>query len=112
MLTRLVKMSFPAANAAEFIRLFENAKPVIESMQGNTGVRLLSDALPVSEMNRLEKNTGSVIFFTHSTWHLEADLEAYRQSKFFRATWAKTKQLFDAKPEAWSVYDVDNSLLK
>jgi hypothetical protein len=36
-------------------------------------------------------------------WDDPKYLEAYRQSELFEGVWAKTKVLFDAKPEAWSV---------
>ena len=43
------------------------------------------------------------IFFTYSFWKNEAALEAYRNSELFKNTWAKTKVLFNEKPQAWSV---------
>jgi hypothetical protein len=30
-------------------------------------------------------------------------LETYRHSELFKEVWSKTKPLFNAKPEAWSV---------
>lgn len=50
----------------------------------------------------------SNIFFTYSYWESEADLEAYRQSDLFKTIWAKTKPLFNSKPEAWSVDKVES----
>jgi heme-degrading monooxygenase HmoA len=43
------------------------------------------------------------VFFTYSFWNAEANLEQYRNSELFKAVWAETKPLFNAKPEAWSV---------
>ncbi len=42
------------------------------------------------------------ILFTISEWESEDHLERYRSSELFTATWAKTKILFDAPPEAWT----------
>jgi len=43
------------------------------------------------------------LFFTYSYWETEIDLENYRNSELFYDVWQFTKQLFNAKPEAWSV---------
>jgi heme-degrading monooxygenase HmoA len=43
------------------------------------------------------------VFFTYSKWESEADLNHYRFSAFFKETWTKTKMLFAAQPNAWSV---------
>ncbi len=43
------------------------------------------------------------IFFTISEWDDEAALNAYRNSDYFKATWAYMKQGFDDKPQAWSI---------
>lgn len=53
------------------------------------------------ELYRDKHNTN--IFFTYSYWESEAALESYRNSDLFKSVWAKTKPLFAAKPEAWSV---------
>ena len=45
----------------------------------------------------------SNVFFTYSWWESEDHLNKYRFSELFKDTWAKTKALFAAKPEAWSV---------
>ena len=43
------------------------------------------------------------IFFTYSFWSSETALNEYRNSELFKAIWIKTKVLFSAKPEAWSL---------
>lgn len=43
------------------------------------------------------------ILFTISEWEAESDLEAYRQSGLFSATWKRTKPLFSQPAEAWSL---------
>lgn len=50
------------------------------------------------------------VFFTYSYWHSTESLKKYRNSDFFKSVWAKTKVLFDAKPEVWSVEMVDGNL--
>ena len=48
-----------------------------------------------------EKKDGN-IFFTHSIWEQEADLESYRSSELFASTWEKTKAMFADNAEAWT----------
>jgi len=43
------------------------------------------------------------IYMTHSHWESASDLNNYRDSEFFKTTWAKTKVLFAEKPLAFSV---------
>lgn len=91
MFIRIVKMSFIPEKVPDFLANFDLMKEKIRNAPGN---RLL-------ELYR-EKNDASV-FFTYSYWETEEDLEKYRQSELFYDVWAYTKQLFNAKPEAWSV---------
>jgi heme-degrading monooxygenase HmoA len=72
----------------------ENFKNVKEKIRNTNGCRLL-------ELYRDKNQTN--IFFTYSYWNNEQDLENYRHSDLFKEVWAKTKPLFNAKPEAWSV---------
>ena len=60
-------------------------------MEGCTHLELLNDT-----------NTSN-IFFTYSHWQTENDLNKYRKSELFKNVWGKTKVLFAAKPEVWSV---------
>ena len=46
------------------------------------------------------------IFFSYSYWENEEYLNSYRESDFFKATWAKTKQGFSARPEAWTLTSI------
>ena len=43
------------------------------------------------------------MFFTYSYWEAQENLDSYRQSDLFKNVWAKTKILFNDKPQAWSV---------
>lgn len=89
MIHRIVKMTFTPGREEEFMAIFKEAGPQIALFPGCKGVRLL----------RCEH-----IFFTYSFWENEQALEAYRHSDLFKQTWAPTKALFSAPPEAWSTF--------
>ncbi len=91
MLIRIVKLTFKLENIASFERIFEASKSEIIKFDGCHLVEGYQDM----------KNP--CVFFTYSHWDGETDLENYRNSKFFKEVWSKTKLLFDDKPEAWSV---------
>ncbi|MFI8378149.1 putative quinol monooxygenase [Leeuwenhoekiella sp. NPDC079379] len=91
MIVRLVKMEFKPEEIENFKILFEGVKEHIRSFEGCKFLELL---------NGTDNKT---IFFTHSYWESAEALETYRKSELFKTTWARTKVLFNAKPEAWSV---------
>lgn len=91
MFARIVKMSFHTENIPKFLENFNLIKEKIRNAPGNRFLELYQD-----------KNNPE-IFFTYSYWETEADLENYRQSALFDEVWTFTKQLFNDKPEAWSV---------
>ena len=91
MLVRIVKLSFELSKIEEFLTNFETNKEKIRNFEGCNFLELYRD------QNRTN------IFFTYSYWDSEADLDNYRHSELFKSVWAKTKPLFNAKPEAWSV---------
>ncbi|WP_040282118.1 putative quinol monooxygenase [Psychroserpens damuponensis] len=91
MLIRIVKLSLDPLRIEEFLNNFESQK---EHIRGFEGCEFL-------ELYRDKYNTN--IFFTYSYWQTEADLENYRHSNLFQGIWAKTKPMFNGKPEAWSV---------
>ncbi|RSK40345.1 putative quinol monooxygenase [Mangrovimonas spongiae] len=91
MFVRIVKMGFQPEKINEFLANFEANKEHIRSFDGCEFLELYRD-----------KNNPN-IFFTYSYWNHEDDLERYRQSSLFKSVWAKTKPLFNTKPEAWSV---------
>ncbi|WP_299276901.1 putative quinol monooxygenase [uncultured Psychroserpens sp.] len=91
MFVRIVKMSFVPSKVEEFLANFEAKKELIRAFEGCEFLELYRD----------KHNTN--VFFTYSYWQTEADLELYRHSDLFKGVWAKTKPLFNAKPEAWSV---------
>lgn len=91
MIKRIVKLSFKPEKVAEFLDIFENSKNKIRQFPGCHHLELWRCKAPDN------------VFFTYSFWESEQDLNAYRHSDLFRVTWSKTKQLFNDKPEAWSV---------
>ncbi|MEO0627615.1 MAG: 3-dehydroquinate synthase [Bacteroidota bacterium] len=90
MIERLVKLHFREDTVAEFEGIFESGEPTISSWPGCVHVQAWRSI------------TEAGVYFTYSRWIDEASLEDYRRSDFFRATWARTKVLFQAAPEAWS----------
>ena len=91
MIIRIVKMSFEPARVEDFLEVFHASKQRIRHFEGCSHLELLND---VNDPN---------IFFTYSYWQSEAHLDSYRHSELFAGVWARTKVLFNAKPEAWSV---------
>lgn len=91
MFVRIVKMSFKPSEVEAFKTLFQSKKELIRNFNGCMFLELYQD------------KTNTNIFFTYSYWYTEQDLEAYRQSELFKSVWYETKQLFNNKPEAWSV---------
>lgn len=95
MIIRIVKMTFQVEQVPAFLLLFHNKQHLIRHFPGCTYLSLLRDV-----------NKGNV-FFTHSHWQSASYLEQYRQSELFIETWTAVKQLFAAKPEAWSMQEVE-----
>ena len=91
MIVRIVKMSFHEDKVAAFLENFESVKHKIRAAHGNKLLELYRD------------KDNPDIFFTYSYWETEADLENYRNSELFAEVWQFTKQLFNDKPQAWSV---------
>ena len=91
MIFRIVQMTFRDDAVEEFTALFEARKQNIRNFDGCTHLELWQD------------NANTSIFFTYSIWESQAALDHYRFSDFFKDTWGRTKALFAAKPQAWSV---------
>ncbi len=94
MITRIVKLTFAPKHIESFIDLYHQVNININNMQGCQSVKLMKD----SKYDN--------IMFTISKWDSEADLNNYRNTDFFTATWKQTKSLFCAKPEAWTLYEL------
>lgn len=91
MFVRIVKMSFEPEHIDTFLQNFNLKKDQIRQFNGCQFLELYRD----------KNNTN--VFFTYSYWDSETALEVYRHSDLFKDVWSKTKPLFNAKPEAWSV---------
>jgi quinol monooxygenase YgiN len=95
MIKRIVKMSFMPEKVDDFKAIFKNNWQYIKGFKGCHHVELLQD----------KKNTN--VFFTYSMWESEEHLNAYRDSELFSKVWGATKLLFNDKPQAWSVNQLD-----
>ena len=91
MFIRIVKMSFEEKHIDTFLENFHQNKTDIRNFNG---CRLL-------ELYRDKEHSN--VFFTYSYWEAQENLDNYRQSDLFKSVWAKTKILFNDKPQAWSV---------
>ena len=91
MVIRIVKRSFHEAHISAFLANFNQNKEQIRNFEGCQFLELYRD----------KQNNN--VFFTYSYWDDETSLENYRHSELFKTVWAKTKPLFNKKPEAWSV---------
>ncbi len=91
MVRRIVKMTFRPESCQEFLDLFDLYKQDIRFSPGCESLELLRLA-----------HDGN-IFFTYSTWLGEEYLEQYRHSATFAEVWPRTRALFAAPAEAWTV---------
>lgn len=92
MLLRIVRMEFQPEKLADFLAIFEKSKQRIRNFSGCQYLALHTDA----------QNPN--VRYTYSKWESEAALDVYRNSELFATTWANTKVLFAAKPQAFSLF--------
>ncbi len=90
-ITRLVKMTFVPSKTEEFLALFNANKERIAGFEGCMSLELQRG---VDDPN---------VFFTISRWRAAEDLEKYRASELFNSVWSRTRELFEAKAEAWTL---------
>jgi heme-degrading monooxygenase HmoA len=95
MITRVVKMKFRAEGVQPFLNNFNEVKTQIRGFEGCEHLQLWRD---VNDPNT---------FFTYSKWQSEDHLNNYRNSELFKVVWKFTKSLFDDKPAAWSVDQIE-----
>jgi (4S)-4-hydroxy-5-phosphonooxypentane-2,3-dione isomerase len=96
MIKRIVKMTFRPDAVETFVNeVFESSKDSIRAFDG------------CMYMELLRSTDQPHVLFTLSIWASEAALDQYRHSELFRGTWVKTKALFEAPAEAWSVAVLD-----
>lgn len=91
MITRFVKLTFKEDKIDDFISIWNESREKIASFEGCNFVEMHQARVPDN------------VCFTHSIWESEDALNEYRHSELFQKTWAKTKILFDDRPEAWSL---------
>lgn len=91
MITRIVKLTIQPDKTAEFLTIFNDSKSFILNSEGCSFVQVLHDIHQPD------------LFFTYSIWDSEEHLNKYRQSETFETIWQRTKLLFAAKAEAWSL---------
>lgn len=91
MLTRIVRMQFKGEHVLEFEKIFNETYKYIRNFKGCRFLQLYKD--------QTDLNT----YYTISKWENEGDLEKYRESELFVGTWARTKKLFSAPAEAFSL---------
>ena len=91
MIKRIVMMQFKPSSLPLFFKLFEQSKYKIRNFPGCQHLEMWQDKANPERI------------FTYSFWDSENDLNLYRSSPLFKSTWSKTKILFDAPPQAWSV---------
>lgn len=88
-------MSFHPEKIEDFKLIFKNNWQFIKGFEGCSHVELLQD----------ENNPS--IFFTYSLWRSEVDVNNYRDSELFAKVWGATKVLFNDKPQAWTVKEIN-----
>ncbi|MBK8347495.1 MAG: antibiotic biosynthesis monooxygenase [Saprospiraceae bacterium] len=90
-ITRIVRLSFEHDKTETFLKIFEETKQLIRSFDGCQDLELMQDYHHTN------------VYYTVSKWQSHEALEHYRHSDLFRSTWAKTKELFNAKASAYSL---------
>ena len=91
MLVRIVRMTFKEEAVEDFLKIFEDSKRAIRGFDGCEHLELMKD------------DNLSNVLYTYSHWTSAQHLDVYRHSPFFKLTWARTKELFSDKPQAFSL---------
>lgn len=97
MIKRIVQLSLQEGCFSDFVQIFETSKPTILGSFGAISVDMWQDIHHPD------------IVFTYSQWKKAEDLEHYRNSDFFLATWKRLKPMFAHKAQAWTVKDYFNA---
>lgn len=91
MIVRIVLMNFQEDKIEAVKEFLDEVRVKIIKVPGCEQLDILQD---VAREN---------IFFSYSHWRSEQDLENYRNSDFFKKTWARAKEWFIDNPRAWSL---------
>jgi len=92
---RIVRLSFKNENIEDFLRLFTKSKDIILNFDGCLSLDIYKDYHHPN------------VYYTYSQWMSQESLDNYRMSPFFKETWDKTKALFNDKPQAFSLSEMD-----
>lgn len=95
MIIRIVRMEFLSDQLDAFQAIFDESKQAIRSFPGCMHLELHRDI-----------NRGHVRY-TYSHWQDQAALDAYRHSELFAQVWPRTKALFAARPQAFSLVEME-----
>jgi quinol monooxygenase YgiN len=91
MIVRIVRMTFRPEALDAFQAIFDGSKAAIRAVPGCQHLALHGDA------------SDPAVRYTYSHWDDQAALDAYRSSPLFGQVWPRTKALFAAKPQAFSL---------
>ena len=92
-------MEFLPEKVSAFLAVFEASKQQIRGFSGCNYLALHTDSQRPN------------VKYTYSLWNSEEALTEYRNSDLFRETWAATKVLFQAKPQAFSLTQPEEVML-
>ncbi|MEQ8240589.1 MAG: antibiotic biosynthesis monooxygenase family protein [Cyclobacteriaceae bacterium] len=98
MLTRIVRLEFKTDQTEKFEKIFSESKVLIRNFEGCEYLSLHKDF------------ENPALYYTVSKWTSEDALNQYRDSSLFKTTWSKTKVLFDGKPRAFSLNQLEELL--
>ncbi len=91
MIVRIVKMTIQEEKIGMFKEFVNSIRDTIRGFSGCEHLDILQD---IHKRN---------VFFSYSLWGSEEDLHNYRNSDFFRQTWAAATRWFAATAQAWSL---------
>ena len=91
MIKRIVRMEFRPDAVQDFLQVFNETCDQIRAFPGILKLELHRDT------------TQDHVFYTLSHWENEAALHTYRDSTLFRGVWPRTKALFAAPPQTFTL---------
>jgi len=96
MIKRIVRLTMKdTVSMQAFEDIYERRNPHKKSVKGCLDVKVMRD---VNEEN---------VYYTVSTWESNGDLEAYRQSPYFKETWPMVKANLAKRAEAYSMMEIE-----
>jgi quinol monooxygenase YgiN len=92
MLIRVVQLDIQEDKTSLFLELYAGHQQTISQNKGCLQLQLLQE----------DANPNKVATLSH--WESEKDLNAYRNSEFFKSLWTKVKPLFASPAKAYSYH--------